>query len=185
MRIRSLVVCAALVTLVLSCSSGEGDVSEPTAPGGQVFGDLAYSARVLEVEHTQTTVKQLTLRVELTNQSDEMLSRAYPAGCPVRIRLYRVLDNALVYDESRFPCGAESPIGFSLGPQQSIAISSGTRNPWEVAGDSLPVPASYYAAALVRVVGQNPIEIDAGVYRLPFCRDSFPPGAYPITYCSY
>jgi hypothetical protein len=90
-----------------------------------------------------------------------------------------------VYDESRFECVADNLIDFTIGPFGTFQLASGARNPWEVSGDSLATPATYNAAALVRVVGQSPIEIDAGTYRLPFCKDSFPPGGLPFKHCAY
>jgi hypothetical protein len=188
MRIRGLVALLGVVTLVLSCGGGDGDITDPNGPGGgggQVFGDIAYVASVAEIEHTLTEVKQLSVQVDLTNQTGEQLARAYPAGCPVRVRLYRPLDGALVYDESRTPCTAENPVDFTIGPHGTVQPASGPRNPWFVHGDTIAAPATYNAAALVRIVGQNPIEIDSGTYRLPFCKDSIPAGGLPFTHCAY
>jgi len=182
MRRRGSAVLIALLGSALAC--GGGDAAGPSQPGNVIDG-VAYTATVEEVVHFATTVKQVTIRVTLTNTTAATVTRSYPAGCPVRMRFYRMTDDKLVYDESQFPCGTTNTVSVTIGPKQSATVASGTRNPWEIAGDSLPVPATYYAGAIVRIVGMNPIELDAGTYRLPRCVEVFPPMGMPYTECTY
>ena len=152
----------------VACGRG-GDIVDPNGNGGTpVLNGLALTAQVIEVEHEMTSVIQVTMRVTLTNTTDAPIVRSYPAGCPVLMRFYHSLDLSLAYDEGRRPCSVTTPVSFSVQPQESITLTSGLRFPWEILGDSLGSGA-YYAAALLRVTGINPIEVDAGVYAIPHC----------------
>jgi len=162
---RTALVCVALLGAPLAC--GGTDAAGP-APPGNVLDGVAYTASVEILD------KLVVLRVTLTNTTTGAITRSYPAGCPVRIRLYRLTDNALVYDESQAPCGSTTPVSVTIAPQQSASLTSGPRYRCTIAGDSLPTPATYFAAALVRIVGMNPIELDAGTYSIPKCPEEAP-----------
>jgi hypothetical protein len=88
----------------------------------------------------------------------------------VRLRLYRESDQVLVYDEGRMPCTVTTPVGLRIDAQATVVLTSGNRYNPSIAGDSLP-PGMYRGAALLRITGLNPIEIDAGTYRLARCTE--------------
>jgi hypothetical protein len=83
--------------------------------------------------------------------------------------LYDLTTDALVYDQTLHGCNVTTIVPFTLGPQQSRTFTSGTRFPWEVSGDSIPTNISYRATGVLRITGENPIELEAGSYRIPTC----------------
>ena len=103
------------------------------------------------------------------NTTNETVEYNYPAGCPVRFRLYDLTTDALVYDQTANGCNVTTVAPLPLGPQQSRTLTSGTRFPWEVSGDSIPTSVTYRATAVLRITGENPIELEAGNYRIPTC----------------
>jgi hypothetical protein len=161
-RIWASAALAALVALAAGCAN-EGGVAEPSGDGSELLGGIAVSASPADV-----SAWFVTIQVTLTNTTASAVERSYPAGCPVLIRLYREPDQVLVYDEGRRPCAVTTPIAFRLDAQESFVLTSGARYNPSVAGDSLPA-GRYRAAALLRITGLNPIEIDAGSYRLAHC----------------
>jgi hypothetical protein len=163
---RTFILSGALLT-AMACGRG-GDIVDPGDGGPTVLDGIALSAQVVEVIHDATSVTQLTMRVTLTNTTNQVLVRNYPAGCPVLMRFYHPLDFSLAYDEGQRPCTVTTPVEFRLEPQESMTLTSGLRFPWEILGDSLGSGA-YYAAALLRITGSNPIEIDAGTTSIPHC----------------
>jgi len=159
---------ASIIAIVLSSLSAacgnEGEIVDPGSTGDtSVLGGIVLSAVMVDV-----TPWYLGAQVTLTNTTDLKLERSYPAGCPVLLRLYREPDQTLVYDEGRRPCNVTTPIAFEIDAQATAVLSSGTRFNPTVAGDSIPA-GTYRAAALLRITGFNPIEIDAGTYRLARC----------------
>ena len=161
---------AGVAAIVAGCGKG-GDIVDPSGNGQNTLDGIALTAQVVEVVHSATSVKQVSLHVTLTNTTNAAVVRSYPAGCPVLIRLYRVQDLALVYDEGQQPCGFTTPTDVRLEPGASATLTSGLRFPWTITGDSLSAGA-YYAAALLRITGVNLIEVDAGIYSLPFCYET-------------
>lgn len=155
----------------VACGKG-GDIVDPDGNGGPaVLDGLALSAQVAEVVHQTTSVKQITIQVTLRNTTNQQIVRSYPAGCPVLMRFYNPLDLALSYDEGRRECTVTTPVEIRLDPQEATILTSGLRFPWEILGDSL-ASGAYFAAALLRIVGANPVEIDAGTYVIPHCEQS-------------
>lgn len=179
---RGFAMVAALAALTAACGKG-GDVVDPSGDGSTVLDGLAVTAQVVQVEHERTSVVQVTMHVTLTNTTTEPVVRSYPAGCPVLMRFYNAQNLQLVYDEGRRRCAVTTPVQFRLAPQESMTLTSGLRFPWEILGDSLPA-AAYYSAALLRLTGNNPVEVDAGVYAIPHCEEVFAlPGAPGETIC--
>lgn len=136
------------------------------------------TAQVVEVEHTNTGIKQVTIRVTLTNTGQATANLSYLATCPVRFRLYRVLDQSLVFDETAVACANVGAVDLAIPPQESRELNSGTRNPWTLHGDSLPMGA-YSAAGVVHIVGVGPVEVDAGTYLMPSCDELTATCIYP------
>jgi hypothetical protein len=159
----------AAAALGAACGKG-GDVVEPNGNGNAVLDGIALSAEVVEITHTVTSVVQVTMQVTLRNTTSAAITRSYPAGCPVRMRFYDAQTLTLVYDEGQRPCPVTTPVQFTIQPQESMMLATGVRFPWDILGDSL-ASAAYYAAALVRITGLNPIEVDAGVYAIPHCEE--------------
>jgi hypothetical protein len=154
---------AALLSIAAACGR-DSDIVDPGDGGNNnVLGGLVLSAVMDDV-----TPWFLSARVTLTNTTAAAIDRTYPAGCPVLLRLYRESDQALVYDEGQRPCVVTTPIGFRVEGQASTVLASGTRFNPTVAGDSIPA-GTYRAAVLLRITGMNPIEIEAGTYRLASC----------------
>lgn len=155
---------APALSLVAAACGSEGEIVDPTNGGNaSVLGGIALAASMVDV-----TPWYVSAQVTLTNTTDAPMQRTYPAGCPVLLRLYREPDQALVYDEGRRPCGVTTPIPFGIDALGTATLSSGTRYNPSVRGDSIPA-GTYRAAVLLRITGYNPIEIDAGTYRLAFC----------------
>jgi hypothetical protein len=154
----------------LACGKG-GDIVDPGEGGPTVLDGVALSAEVVEIIHDATSVTQLAMQVRLTNTTSQLIVRSYPSGCPVLMRFYNPLDLSLAYDEGQRPCLVTTPVEIRLQPQESIMLTSGVRFPWQITGDSLAAGA-YYAAALLRITGVNPIEIDAGIYAIPHCEET-------------
>ncbi len=148
---------------LLAACQVEGGITDPSVDG-QVVDGLALTA----------AAEGLTLRVTLRNTTTNAITISYPAGCPVRIRLYRLLDGARVYDEARLACGAPELVPFRIDARASRALHSGWRTVCFVRGDSLPV-GEYRAAAIVQLVGDAPVEVEAGPYFL---------GEFPGNGCS-
>jgi hypothetical protein len=64
------------------------------------------------------------------------------------------------------------PLNIAAGATANL--TSGTGFPNTIEADS--VPAGFYrATAVLRITGQNPIELEAGQYRLPHCVDPTTP----------
>ena len=143
--------------LIAACGSDSG-----TGPQTE-FDGVKYTAAVVLVPTGGQTL--LSVVVTLTNTGGETRSRTYPASCPVRIRLYRSADNALLYDETRRACSAEPTATVSLASLESKTLQSGVRFPGTIAGDSLPF-TTYVVRAVVLTEGTKEVLINAGTYAL-------------------
>ncbi len=162
---RRLYAITALPLLAAGAACGTGGVVDPRG-GNEVVAGLGLTAAVVEVVHELTDVKQLTIQVTLENRTAAPITIHYQAGCPVRIRLYEPQGSTAVYDESRRPCPVTTLVPLTIAPGGTRILASGTRSPWEVSGDSLS-PGAYRATGLLRLVGDAPIEVEAGTYLMP------------------
>jgi len=178
---RTLMMVAGAGAVAAAACGGSASGSGPTGTGNE-FAGVAYSATVTEV--TASTTRWFSVVVTLRNTTNSDVTRSYPAGCPVRIRLYRALDNALVYDETTVTCGFTEPNTFTLEPGASRTLQSGTRWPPTVVGDSLPA-STYNVSAVLQTEGPQAVEISAGSYKMPDCREVYSsPGAPGQTICT-
>jgi hypothetical protein len=134
---------------------------QAAGPADGAVDDLALAAAVVEIADG----RMVSVQAFLTNNTSGDIAVSYPAGCPVRIRLYRQGDDALVYDEAGFPCSFAVTATLTLSPGQTRTLTSGGRFPWTVSGDSIPV-GPYRATGIVRIIGENPVELEAGTYHL-------------------
>jgi len=98
--------------------------------------------------------------VKLENLTTATLTRTYPSGCAVRIRLYRPIDGKRVYDETQWPCLYDTPATIQLTSRSTYQLSSGGRS--GMLGDSLP-PATYIVHGVVKTEGTTLVEVDAGL----------------------
>ncbi len=166
--LRPFVVVAAFLA---GCGDG-GTVTDPLDGGGIAPG-LTVTGLVQEIIHdcdTCTDIKQLTVQITITNQSDVARTVYYEAGCPVRIRLYPLNGTVAVYDEARLPCPVTTLVPLTVLAGGTQTMTSGSRQPWVVHGDSIPM-GPYRAVGLVRLLGDAPVAVEAGTYLLPFCTD--------------
>lgn len=128
---------------------------DPVGPQTEYDG-VKYSATP-----TNVPIIGFVVLVKMENMTTAVLTRSFPAGCGVRIRLYRPIDGRLVYDETRWPCDYTTPVTITLQPRASSQLTSGGRN--SPLGDSLPA-ASYIVHAVVRTEGTKHVEVDAGTF---------------------
>ena len=152
------------VAAAVACG-GNASASGPIGVSNE-FGGVAYAAEIREI--VATTTRRFSAFVTMTNTKGLAVTRTYPAGCPVRIRLYRASDGVLVYDESRRPCTYSEPVTLTLNAGESKTLQSGVRWPPDVLGDSLAA-VRYFVGAVVQTEGAQLVEIAAGVYRMPLC----------------
>lgn len=145
----------ALAVLVAACSSNEitEGPDEVRTPG------IEYTASTSELEFDGTVNLLVTLTIE--NKTADPVTLTYPAGCPLRIRLYRLQDDALRYDETRVACTVTDPVQLTIQPQTSRSLGSGFRNMTGIAGDSLAF-TNYRVVAVPRTEGSSIIEVSAG-----------------------
>lgn len=144
------------IVAITGCADDEVvavDDASPLTPG------ISYSAEVSEVQFDGSTKMLVTLSI--LNNSIAPIALTYPAGCPVRIRLYRPADNVRVYDETRVTCQLTTPATITVSPQASRSLGSGFRSMAAIVGDSLQF-AAYRVVAVPRTEGDNIIEVPAG-----------------------
>jgi hypothetical protein len=164
---RTLMIVAGAGAVAAAACGGNASGSGPTGTNNE-FAGVAYTATVEEIP--ALTTRRFTVMVTLRNTTGQTVTRSYPAGCPVRIRLYRLLDGELVYDESDLECAFADPATITLAPGESKTLQSGPRWPPAVVGDSL-VPSTYNVGAVLKTEGTTAVEISAGAYRIPDCRE--------------
>jgi hypothetical protein len=168
-----------------------------TEPDGEVIEGIGLAANMsLIVSNAEANIYLVAGQVTLTNTAETAITLHYPAGCPVRMRLTEPGANGeIVYDESSLPCNLAASVDVTLQPGASTTLASTPRFPWDVAGGSTCIsddgvvgpacvaPGSYVASVILRITGENPIEVDAGNYRLPRCIIVGPPGGIRSTQC--
>ncbi len=167
--------CGVLLGMAVIACGEQGGVFDPGG-GDELVAGLSASAEVVEILHEFTQEKQLTLQVSLRNRSTAPITVFYEAGCPVRVRLYRPQQVVPAYDESRLACPVTTLVPVVVAANSTQTLTSGTRFPWVIHGDSLE-RGTYRATAVARLLGDAPIELAAGTYRLPNCGDPVQPVA--------
>jgi hypothetical protein len=138
-----------------------GDSGSIATPDGDLIPGLHLAAAVVIIE---SGWRPVSVQATLTNTSSDPIEISYPAGCPVRMRFYNA-DDALVYDETTLPCLFTVVTSFTLEPGQARTLTSGAKYSWVISGDSLP-RGQYRTAAILRLTGMTPIELEAGTYDL-------------------
>jgi hypothetical protein len=125
----------------------------PVGPN-TVIGGVKYTAKYAPVP-----ILGFVVLVKLENLTTETLTRTYPSGCAVMVRLYRPIDGRRVYDETLKPCLYDAPVTITLQSRTTWQLTSGGR--LGILGDSLPL-ASYIVRGVVFTEGPTPVEVDAG-----------------------
>lgn len=151
---------------LIACSD---DPAGPDGDDGELFDGLELGATVVHIAGGGSIPPGTILAVEvsLRNTTSATIEKSIPAGCAVRARLYLGNDNP-VYDQTVLPCNVSTTIPLIVAPGETKHLSSGTHFPFAIEADSVPA-AIYRATAVLRITGENPIELDAGTYRLPHC----------------
>lgn len=156
----------ALGAVLVSCSDDDGE--QATGPSATVVDGVRYAASVEESVARNGRIYFL-VSVTLTNTTDQTITRRYPVGCAVQIRLYRLLDGSRVYDEGTRTCTPTDSLTVSIPRYASVALSSGLRYPPSITG-SIPA-ATYEVRAWARTESTGPIEVRAGSYAIPLYVD--------------
>lgn len=149
--------------LALSATAAAGCSVAATGPETE-FNGIKYTAEVADIVGALGT-HQYSVIVTLTNTSGVQQTRTYPASCPVRIRLYRVADNSLLYDETRRVCDETPAATISVDAFSSKTLQSGVRFSTTFVGDSLP-HTTYTVRAVVKTEGTRFVEVLAGTIAL-------------------
>jgi hypothetical protein len=141
---------------------GCGSVGESTGvdPDAQPL-ELNYSMEPSEFQPSSALPPNLLLIMTVQNGATVPIERTYPAGCPVRLRIYRQLDSALLYDETKVACTVDTPVTFLVQPGESRAIGSGFRQMTQIMGDSIPC-GHYRLVGVPQTERTTVIEIEAG-----------------------
>lgn len=126
------------------------------------FDGVRYSATVSTIQSGQS-LTQFTVLVTLENLTTATVTRTYPAGCPVRVRLYRQADGARVYDEVLLTCSVTTPATITLTSRESKTLTSGPRTPASVLGDSLTA-GTYIVHGVAQTEGATFVELNGGTY---------------------
>jgi hypothetical protein len=172
------------ITLVLTALVLASGCSTDLGSGLQTeFDGVRYSATVEDIiadnddPLNRPVARQFAVNVTAENRTGVAKTRTYPAICPVRVRLYRASDDALLYDETRKDC-APAPEGtLTIEPFGTKPLTSGIRFPATIAGDSLATASTIYNVhAVVMTEGSKFVEINAGTTHL---RSSCPRAALP------
>jgi hypothetical protein len=119
-------------------------------------------------EIISSTTRQFAVNIKMRNVTDAAISRRYPIGCAVQIRLYRPQNNQRVYDEHLTPCAPADSLSAVIQPGQTISLSSGVRFPQSFT-DSLPA-VEYRVSAIVHTDRTGVLEIFDGIYKMPLCQ---------------
>jgi hypothetical protein len=142
----------------LSCGSLGGSTGvEPTEEEPAVSYEMAGS----EFLPSSNLPPNILVVMSVQNDGAVPVDKQYPAGCPVRLRVYRNLDDQLLYDETRLPCTVEGSATFRILPGETRSIGSGFRSMTQIMGDSIPC-GRYRLVGIPQMEGGTIIEIDAG-----------------------
>jgi hypothetical protein len=154
MRVSRKMTVGVLVAAAGCASDGTGPVTE--------YDGVKYTATVATIQ-SGGSLTQFAVLVTLENMTTATVTRTYPAGCPVLVRLYRVGDGRRMYDETLRTCTFTDPTTIQLTSRATATLTSGPRLPGTVLGDSLPV-ATYIVHAVVQTEGATFVELAAGTY---------------------
>lgn len=96
------------------------------------------------------------------------------------MRFYSRGDDALVYDEAVAACSTSSTVALTVPAGGSAELVSGVHPPWGIIGDSIPA-GIYRVTAVLRITGQTPIELEAGLHNVQECDLTL----FPVFTCRY
>lgn len=162
MRMNPAVCAIAGALAIVSC----GGSDDPAGPAGETTNGIVYSARANAIT-ASTYLPGFNIILTLSNPTGNAVTVTYPAGCPVRVRLYRLLDDRLMYDETKVTCQVTSPATMTLQAGQTRTVGSGSRENCAVAGDSIVMNAVYRFTAVPQMEGATTLELPAGELNLP------------------
>ena len=148
------------VALVAAASAAACNDDTATNSLGEVIPGVSITASVAGGD-----AGFLIASVSFNNRTREPVQVHYPAGCPVRLQFYRRGRSAPVFDEGGFPCDVATIVPFEIPSLTTRDLVSGFRSPNTILGDSL-TPGQYDVIAILRITGEQPIEIEAGTVRL-------------------
>ena len=154
MRVSRKMTVGVLIAIAGCATDGTGPQTE--------FDGVKYSATVNLIQ-SGGSLTNFAVLVTLENLTTAVVTRTYPAACPVRVRLYSSGDGRLVYDETLRTCDFATTTTLQLQSRETRTLTSGTRLPGTVLGDSLPV-ATYIVHAVVTTEGARMVELAAGSY---------------------
>ena len=154
MRVSRKMTVGVLIAIAGCATDGTGPQTE--------FDGVKYTATVSLIQSGQS-LTQFAVLVTLENMTTATVTRTYPAGCPVRVRLYRQVDGRRVYDETLRTCDFTTSATITLTSRATQTLTSGPRLPGTVLGDSLPV-ATYIVHAVATTEGISLVELPAGSY---------------------
>lgn len=143
--------------MLVLLSGCKADFSDPEPP--ETFGNIKYSAEIKVIHNGAVTFYNAF--VTLHNQTGGAQTRTYPVSCPVQIRLYRLGDNVVVYDETRRVCDKSHTAELTINGTSDAMLYSGNRTAGSILGDSLPA-ATYGARVVVNTEGNKEALIYAG-----------------------
>jgi len=144
----------------LAFGSSCGSSSDATAPE-EVPPEVEYSMQSSETNLDVDLPPNLLLAMTIGNTSSAAVDRVYPAGCPIRFRIYRTLDDSLVYDETKVACSLTTPATIRIQPGEQRTIGSGFRQMTGIMGDSIPC-GTYRLVGVPGTEGTQVIEVEAG-----------------------
>jgi hypothetical protein len=156
MRVSRKVTIGVLIAVAGCATDGTGLQTE--------FDGVRYTATVSTIQ-SGMSLTQFAVLVTLENMTTTTVSRTFPAGCPVRIRLYRQADGRLVYDETQRTCDFTTTTTIQLQSRETHTLTSGPRLPGTVLGDSLS-SATYSVHGVAATEGATMVELAAGTYLL-------------------
>lgn len=155
--------CVLGALLVSAAACAVDNTNEPS--GDDPVNGIVYSAEVREIISRQN--RQFAVFVSLRNVTEGTLTRKYPVGCVVQIRLYRPGGNQRVYDEAQNPCAPADSLVATIAAGQTISLTSGIRFPQNITA-TIPA-AEYRVSAVVHTEPSGFLEVWDGLYRLPLC----------------
>lgn len=139
-----------------------GSVGESTGVDPEVSAPaLTYQMEGSEFQPSGALPPNLLVIMSAQNGASVPIETSYPAGCPIRLRIYRQLDSALLYDETQLACAVPSPVSFRVQPGETRSIGSGFRQMTQIMGDSIPC-GRYRLVGVPQTEGTKVIEIEAG-----------------------
>lgn len=155
--------CVVGAMAVFSAACAVDDANEPS--GDDPVNGIVYSAEVREIISQQN--RQFAVFISLKNVTEGTLTRRYPVGCVVQVRLYRPGSNQRVYDEALRPCAPADTLTATIAAGQTISLTSGIRFP-NTFTDSLPA-IEYRVSAVVNTEPGAFLEVWDGLYKMPLC----------------